>query len=91
MGISFPNEARSFDDRNRCVRFTGYDGMFEIKFYLATEVLACEKSHRNASEADYLTAFDALRPRILKADLSLFQSSIQRDYARPRAFSLSIP
>jgi hypothetical protein len=38
MGISFPNEARSFDDKNRCVRFIGYDGMFEIKFYLATEV-----------------------------------------------------
>lgn len=72
MGISFPNEARSFDDRNRCVRFTGYDGMFEIKFYLATEVLACEKSHRNASEADYLTAFDALRPRILKAATSAY-------------------
>lgn len=31
MGISFPNGARSFDDKNRFVRFTGYDGMFEIK------------------------------------------------------------
>ncbi len=72
MGISFPNEARSFDDRNRCVRFTGYDGMFEIKFYLATEVLASEKSHRNTSEADYLTSFDALRPRILKAATSAY-------------------
>ncbi|MBX5155324.1 DUF1488 domain-containing protein [Rhizobium lentis] len=75
MGISFPNEARNFDDRNRCIRFTGYDRMFEIKFYLATEVLACEKSHRNASEADYLTAFDALRPRILKAATSAFSKA----------------
>lgn len=75
MGISFPNEARSFDDRNRCVRFTGYDGMFEIKFYLATEVLACEKSHRNASEADYLTAFDSLRSRILEAATSAYSKT----------------
>ncbi|MBA8801046.1 hypothetical protein FHW77_004801 [Agrobacterium sp. RC10-4-1] len=75
MGISFPNEARSFDDRNRCVRFTGYDGMFEVKFYLATEVLACEKSHRNTSEADYLASFDALRPRILKAAISAYSKT----------------
>ncbi|MES5047293.1 DUF1488 domain-containing protein [Rhizobium nepotum] len=75
MGISFPNEARSFDDKNRCVRFIGYDGMFEIKFYLATEVLACGKSHRNASEDDYLTSFDALRPRILKAATSAYSKA----------------
>ncbi len=72
MGVSFPNGARSFDHRNRCVRFTGYDGMFEIKFFLATEVLACEKSQRNATEDDYLASFDALRPRILKAAASAY-------------------
>ncbi|KRA05295.1 MULTISPECIES: DUF1488 domain-containing protein [Rhizobium/Agrobacterium group] len=72
MGISFPNKARSFDDRKRCVRFTGYDGMFEIKFYLATEVLAQGKSSRNVTEADYLMAFDALRPRILQAATSAY-------------------
>ncbi|SDB74414.1 Protein of unknown function [Agrobacterium fabrum] len=75
MGISFPNEARSFDNRNRCVRFTGYDGMFEIKFYLATEVLACAKSHRDTTEADYLASFDALRPRILKAAISAYSKA----------------
>lgn len=75
MGISFPNAARGFDDKNPCVRFSGYDGMFEIKFYLATEVLACDKSHRNSSEADYLTSFDALRPRILKAATSAYSKA----------------
>jgi hypothetical protein len=84
MSISFPNAARSFDDKNHCVRFTGYDGMFEIKFYLATEVLAGEKSHRNASEADYLTSFDALRPRILKAATSAYAK------ARCRAITLDL-
>ncbi|TCQ95814.1 uncharacterized protein DUF1488 [Neorhizobium sp. JUb45] len=49
--------------------------MFEIKFYLATEVLACEESHRNASASDYLTSFDALRPRILKAATSAYSKA----------------
>jgi hypothetical protein len=75
MGISFPNEARSYDDKNRRVRFTGYDGMFEVKFYVAAEVLGCQKSHRNASEGDYLASFDALRPRILKAAASAYGKS----------------
>jgi hypothetical protein len=39
MGISFPNQAHSYDDRNRCVRFSGYDGMLEVKFYVAAVVL----------------------------------------------------
>ncbi|GGG13514.1 hypothetical protein GCM10010924_48300 [Rhizobium wenxiniae] len=84
MGVRFPNEARSFDDKNRCVRFSGYDGMFEVKFYLATEVFACEKSHRNASECDYLTSFDALRPRILKVAASAYSK------AQTSAISLSL-
>lgn len=84
MGIRFPNEARSFDDKNRCVRFSGYDGMFEVKFYLAAEVLACEKSHRNARESDYLTSFDALRPRILKVAASAYSK------AQTSAISLSL-
>jgi hypothetical protein len=51
MGISFPNATRSFDAKNRCVRVTGYDGMFEIKFFVASEVLSSETSHRTANEA----------------------------------------
>jgi hypothetical protein len=75
MGISFPDQTRSFDGKNRCVRFNGYDGSSEIKFYLATEVLADERVDRNASESEYLTSFDALRPRILKAAISAYCSS----------------
>ncbi|MBP2614800.1 putative surface anchored protein [Rhizobium pusense] len=46
--------------------------MFEVKFYLATEVLACEESRRNASKSDYLSSFNALRLRILKAAASAY-------------------
>ncbi|MCL6654924.1 hypothetical protein A6R70_21845 [Agrobacterium rubi] len=75
MSISFPNQSRSFDDRNRCVRFTGYDGMFEVKFYVATEILQCDKPPRDATEGDYLACFDALRPKILKAATSAYAKS----------------
>ncbi|MBO0145480.1 DUF1488 domain-containing protein [Agrobacterium sp. Ap1] len=84
MGIRFPNEARSFDDKNRCVRFSGYDGMFEVKFYLATDVLACGKAHRHASESDYLTTFDASRRRILKVATNAYLS------AQSNSISLSL-
>lgn len=75
MAISFPNRARSFDDKSCSVRFTGYDGMFEIKFVVAGEVLAGDKSNRVANETDYLASFDALRPRILKAATSAYAKS----------------
>jgi hypothetical protein len=88
MSISFPNLSRSFDDKKRCVRFTGYDGMFEIRFFLATEVLGCEGPHRSASEGDYLASFDALRPRILEAAASAYakarSSAITLDLAHFR-------
>lgn len=84
MGIRFPNEARSFDDKNRCVRFSGYDGMFEVKFYLATDVLACGKAHRHASESDYLTTFDASRRKILKVATNAYLS------AQSNSISLSL-
>ena len=84
MGIRFPNEARRFDDKNRCVRFSGYDGMFEVKFYLATDVLACGKAHRHASESDYLTTFDASRRRILKVATNAYLS------AQSNSISLSL-
>lgn len=75
MGVSFPNAARSFDEKTRCVRFSGYDGIFEIKFYLASEVLASEMSGRMAPEADLLTTFDSLRPRILRVAASTYLKS----------------
>jgi hypothetical protein len=75
MSIAFPNTARSFDDKKRCVRFTGYDGMFEIRFFVSAEVLAGDASHRTVTETDYLASFDALRPRILKAATSAYAKS----------------
>ena len=75
MGISFPNASRSFDEKNRCVRFTGYDGMFEIKFFVASEVLSSETPHHTVNEADLLASFDALRARILNVAVLAYKKS----------------
>ena len=32
MTLTFPNRSRSFDEARRCVRFVGYDGMFEVQY-----------------------------------------------------------
>ncbi|MCV9965768.1 DUF1488 domain-containing protein [Pararhizobium sp. BT-229] len=65
MTLSFPNNARSYDETQMRVRFTGYDGMFEIKCFVTADVLAKGVAVRAAAERDYLDAFDKMRPRIL--------------------------
>lgn len=65
MTLSFPNNARSYDETKMRVRFTGYDGMFEVKFFVTADVLAKGLVLRTAVERDFLDAFDKMRPKIL--------------------------
>jgi len=67
MTLSFPNQARSYDEERRRIRFLGHDGMFEVRFFVPAEILAGGLSQRTASASDYLAAFDKLRPRIQDA------------------------
>jgi hypothetical protein len=78
MALIFPNSARSYDEAHSRVRFLGYDGMFEVRFFVLAEVLAGRLSQRTASEADYLASFDALRERILEAAKRAYKSSPDR-------------
>ncbi|KFB08432.1 DUF1488 domain-containing protein [Nitratireductor basaltis] len=64
MTLSFPNQSRSFDKDRNAVRFTGYDGMFEVPFYIEVDALARVLS-QPLSVQDCLTAFDAERTSIL--------------------------
>lgn len=68
MTLAFPNRARSFDDVRNAVRFLGYDGMFEIRFFVEAEVLAKGKTQTTRmSEAQYLSTFDAMLAPIHEA------------------------
>jgi hypothetical protein len=63
MTLEFPNRSRSFDEARNAVRFLGYDGMFEVPFFVEAGALA-RSGRKELSEAEYLTAFDAARNSI---------------------------
>jgi hypothetical protein len=70
MALIFPNRSRSFDEARKGVRFTGYDGMFEVRFLVEEAALG---SAQNSSEAAYLNAFDAARSSIQEAASRVYQ------------------
>ncbi|MGK6315555.1 DUF1488 domain-containing protein [Neorhizobium sp. DT-125] len=70
MALMFPNRSRSFDEVRNVVRFLGYDGMFEVRFFVEAAALA--KTTAGMSEADYLRAFDAARSNIHEAATRLY-------------------
>lgn len=67
MSIAFPNRSRSYDESERRVRFMGYDGMYEIKFFVGIDTLAKALAAKLSSEKEALSAFDDLRKKILEA------------------------
>jgi hypothetical protein len=67
MRLTFPNQSRSYDESGRRIRFSGYDGMFEIKFFLEVDALAKASAGRISGEREYLSAFDETRKTILIA------------------------
>lgn len=77
MTLSFPNKARSYDENHRRVRFTGYDGMFEVKCFVTVDVLARGLALRTSGERDYLEAFDKMRAIILDAAKRAYNSNPQ--------------
>ncbi|WP_187972413.1 DUF1488 domain-containing protein [Aquibium microcysteis] len=83
MSLEFPNRSRSFDDARRAVRFSGYDGMFEVRFFVEADAL----SLRNVSPAGdvdledtCLAAFDAQRPSIQDVARSICASTRRVSY-----------
>jgi hypothetical protein len=65
MTLAFPNPSRSFDETRNAVLFFGYDGMFEIRFFVDAAVLGNRLSPvTKMSEAQYLSAFDTMLPTI---------------------------
>lgn len=68
MSLVFPNRSRSFDETKSVVRFSGYDGMFEVKFLVEAAAL------NSTNETGCLDAFDNRRPAIQKAATKLYGS-----------------
>jgi hypothetical protein len=67
MSIAFPNRSRSYDTTERRIRFLGYDGMFEVRFFIGLDALAKTMARSVSDESDALAAFDEMRRSILEA------------------------
>lgn len=65
MALNFPNRSRSYDPRGCRVRFWGYDGAFEISFFIDQRALSRMSPDPKLDEAGILNAFDHYRDRIL--------------------------
>ena len=66
MSVAFPNRSRSYDPTERRIRFLGYDGVFEVRFFIGLDALAKTAAARVSSETDALAAFDRMRRQILE-------------------------
>lgn len=82
MTLAFPNPSRSLDRARNAVRFSGYDGMFEIAFLIDVQALV-KPTTADISEADCLTSFDELRPKIYAAAAKVYQ------HGRPTPYVLT--
>lgn len=65
--LSFPNPCRSYDARQRRVRFWAYDAATEIPFFVEADALCCIEPKATKDEPGLLNAFDLHRSRIYKA------------------------
>lgn len=63
MTLAFPNPSRSFDAVRNAVRFTGHDGMFEVRFFVEADAFEAG-ALAQPSETTCLAAFDASRGSI---------------------------
>jgi hypothetical protein len=67
MALEFPNNSRSYDSTRRAVRFWGYDGVFEIAFFIESGVLSSIAPGMRKTDAEILKCFDANWLKIIQA------------------------
>lgn len=79
MTLSFPNPSRSFDEIRNAVRFTGHDGMFEVRFFVDAAALGSSGTQGDPAtvEARCLVAFDSARGSIRKAAIRAYAKGRQ--------------
>ena len=71
--IGFPNQMRSFDEDAGIFRFSGYDGVMEVRFLLEGPALEQSDGITRSPEVDYLAAFDRRRAQIETAAIRSYK------------------
>lgn len=67
MPLNFPNQSRSYDARQQCVRFWAYDESLEVPFFVEADALYQMDPKATRDEPGLLDAFDRHRGQIFKA------------------------
>jgi hypothetical protein len=65
--LSFPNESRIYDARQRCVRFWAYDEALEISFFVEADALCRLDPSATNDEPGLLGAFDRCRGKVFRS------------------------
>lgn len=76
MALQFPNTKRSFDPDGDCVRFVGYDGVFQVFFSVSVSALA----PKARTEDSYLKAFDASVAKVHEVAAKFYSRSRKNNY-----------
>lgn len=79
MTIIFSNRSRSFNEATQAIHFTGYDGVFEVQFFIEMAALA-RIGGGSTSESGLLATFDANRGSIQEAARAAYSSSRRKSY-----------
>ena len=84
MALIFPNPSRDFKKARNAVGFTGYDGMFEVQFFVEVDALSAENgdpTDPEMREAHWLARVDTLRNSILVAARKAYAKGHQSTYS----------
>jgi hypothetical protein len=81
LSLSFPNPSRNYDPDKRCVRFSGYDTVFEVVIELGVDAMEYLSPAVGDNENSVLVAFDLHRDRIERV-AAKFYSGRRRDVVR---------
>ena len=64
MKLTFPNTSRSYNARNRCVRFGGFDSVFPVAIEIALWAIQRLNASVQDDEPSLLAVFDICRGKI---------------------------
>ncbi|PHR24923.1 MAG: hypothetical protein COA37_04035 [Hoeflea sp.] len=73
--IGFPNQMRSFDEDAGTIRFSGYDGVMEVRFVLEAPALEQIAGLARSPDTAYLEAFDRYRAQIETAAVRAYKKT----------------
>lgn len=83
MKLAFPNISRTYNPTKRCVRFGGYDSVFEVSFDLDEDALYRMAPQADQSEESLLAVFDLNRMQIERAANAAYSRRRQKSHWLP--------